>query len=178
MGADPVIELRRYRHEDLSVIRQTLLDVHALIPEYPPDDPFDQRFPWFVDHWGKNPDFTCVIGYDRDQAVGFAYGAPLNDGREWWRDHLEPAPEKSRTYAVSELMVRPEWRKKGVSDRLHQALLADVKEDIAVLLVDSAHPKVQARYESWGYQKVGERQPFADSPKFSVMIKPLNPTGS
>jgi ribosomal protein S18 acetylase RimI-like enzyme len=66
--------------------------------------------------------------------------------------------EKSRTYAVSELMVRPESRRTGVSDRLHQELLADLKEDLAVLLLDSTNPKMQAKYESWGYRKVGERQ--------------------
>ncbi|MFF3242980.1 GNAT family N-acetyltransferase [Streptomyces sp. NPDC002870] len=169
-----MIELRHYRHEDLPAIRQTLLDVHATIPEYSPDDPFSQRFPWFVDHWGAHAEFTCVIGYAGDNAIGFAYGAPLNEGREWWRDHLKPAPEKARTYAVSELMVRPEWRKTGVADRLHQALLANLKEDIAVLLVDTTHAKVQARYEGWGYRKVGERQPFADSPVFAVMVKPLS----
>ncbi|MFF3320836.1 GNAT family N-acetyltransferase [Streptomyces sp. NPDC002889] len=168
-----VIDVRYYRHEDLAVIRRTLLDVHAQIPEYPPDDPFSRRFPWFVDHWGGHPDFTCVIGYEGDEATGFAYGAPLTAGREWWRGHLDPAPERSRTYAVSELMVRPEWRKTGLADRLHHALLADVEQDIAVLLVDVTHPKVQAKYESWDYGKVGERQPFAASPVFAVMIKPL-----
>lgn len=35
-------------------------------------DPFGQRFPWFVDHWGGNPDFTCVIGFDGDEVIGFA----------------------------------------------------------------------------------------------------------
>ncbi|WP_405602225.1 GNAT family N-acetyltransferase [Streptomyces sp. NBC_01410] len=173
-----MIALRHFRHEDFPAIRQTLLDVHAHIPEYSPDDPFNRRFPWFVDHWGSDTDFSCVIGYEDEQAIGFAYGAPLTAGREWWRGHLEPAPERSRTYAVSELMVCAEWRKKGLADQLHDALLADLSEDIAVLLVDSTHPKVQARYESWGYQKVGERQPFDDSPIFSVMVKPLSSTGS
>ncbi|MPY54007.1 acetyltransferase [Streptomyces acidicola] len=28
-------------------------------------------------------------------------------------------------------------------------------------------------YESWGYAKVGERQPFADSPLSAVMAKAL-----
>jgi GNAT superfamily N-acetyltransferase len=168
-----VIELRHYRHEDLATIRQVLLDVHAKIPEYSPDDPFVQRFPWFVDHWGGMPGFTCVIGYDGAEPVGFAYGGPLTEGREWWRDHLDPFPEKSQTYAVSEVMVRPEWRKTGTADRLHEALLEKRDEHLAVLLVDTTHPKVQSVYESWGYNRVGERQPFADSPVFAVMVKAL-----
>ncbi|WP_455353430.1 N-acetyltransferase family protein [Streptomyces sp. SYSU K217416] len=168
-----MIELRHYRHEDLATIRQVLLDVHAKIPEYSPADPFVQRFPWFVDHWGRAPGFTCVVGYDGSEPVGFAYGAPLAQGREWWRDHLEPVPERSQTYAVSEVMVRPQWRRTGTADRLHKALLEKRDEDLAVLLVDTTHANVQRVYESWGYKRVGERQPFADSPVFAVMLKTM-----
>ncbi len=32
---------------------------------------------------------------------------------------------------------------------------------------------VQALYESWGYRKVGERQPFPDSPVYAVMLADL-----
>lgn len=68
-------------------------------------------------------------------------------------------------------MVRPRWRKTGVSKLLHEALLADRPEALAVLLVDSDHPKVQRLYETWGYRKVGSRQPFPDSPVYFVMMK-------
>ncbi|BDH10526.1 GNAT family N-acetyltransferase [Streptomyces hygroscopicus] len=169
-----MIDLRLYGHEDLDEIRQLLLDVHADIPEYSPDDPFVQRFPWFVDHWGKRPGFACVIAYDGKDPVGFAYGSPLNEGTEWWRDYITPPPEQSRTFAVSELMVRPGWRKTGLADELHQALMANRPENLAVLLVDSTHPKVQALYESWGYEKVGDHQPFADSPLFATMVRCLS----
>ena len=43
----------------------------------------------------------------------------------------------------------------------------------ARLLVDITHPKVQALYETWGYARVGEQQPFADSPVYAVMVKDL-----
>jgi hypothetical protein len=32
---------------------------------------------------------------------------------------------------------------------------------------------VQVLYEGWGLRKVGERQPFADSPVYAVMIAEL-----
>ncbi|MEE1939861.1 GNAT family N-acetyltransferase [Streptomyces sp. TRM 70361] len=167
------LDLRRYTHEDLPEIRQTLLDVHADAYADQLHDEFVQRFPWFVDHWGGNPGFHCVLGYDGDEPVGFAYGAPSTPGREWWREYLDPAPEASGTFAVSELMVRPRWRKTGASRLLHHSLLADRDEDLAVLLVDVTHPKVQALYESWGYRKIGEEQPFADSPLYAVMLADL-----
>ncbi|MFP8961235.1 GNAT family N-acetyltransferase [Streptomyces nanhaiensis] len=134
------LDLRHYTHEDLPRIRQTLLDVHADACADQMDDPFVQRFPWFVDHWGGNPGFSRAIGYDCDEPVGYAYGAPATPGREWWRKFLDPAPEASRTFVLS---------------------------------VDVEHPKVRALYESWGYRKAGEQQPFADSPLFAVMLAGL-----
>ncbi|MFE1130057.1 GNAT family N-acetyltransferase [Streptomyces albidoflavus] len=165
-------DLRRYGHDDLTTIRQTLLDIHA--DAYAADlSEFDERFPWFVDHWGSHPNYACVIGYDGDEPVGFAYGAPAAAGREWWREHLAAAPERDATFSLSELMVRPAWRKTGIAEQLHNALLADRPENLVVLLVDPDHPKVQQLYETWGYRRVGNRQPFPDSPNFAVMLRPL-----
>ncbi|MBO0654188.1 GNAT family N-acetyltransferase [Streptomyces triculaminicus] len=167
------IDVRHFTHDDAAEIRQTLLDVHADAYADRADDPFVQRFPWFVDHWSSHPGFSCVIGYDGSEPVGYAYGAAANPDREWWREHLTPAPAKTRTFHVSELMVRPKWRKHGHSERLHRALLGVRDDDLAALLVDVTHPKVQALYESWGYRKVGERQPFPDSPVYAVMLADL-----
>jgi len=165
------LELRHYGHGDLPEIRQTLLDVHAdVYADQMSDEEFRKKFPWFVDHWGGHPEFSCVIAYEGDEVVGFAYGAPGREGREWWREHLDPAPEKSRTFHFSELMVRERWRKTGASERLHRALMGAGGADLGALLVDVTHPRVQALYESWGYRKVGEDQPFPDSPVFAVML--------
>lgn len=168
------LELRYFGHDDLPDIRQTLVGMHADVhADQMDDDEFRQKFPWFVDHWGGHPGFACVIAYAGDEPVGFAYGAPAAPDREWWREHLETAPEKSRTFSFSELMVREKWRKTGAAERLHRALMDGQDEDLAVLLVDTTHPKVQALYESWGYRRVGERQPFPDSPVFAVMLAEL-----
>ncbi|MFC9126926.1 GNAT family N-acetyltransferase [Streptomyces sp. NPDC057099] len=151
-----------------------LIDVHADAYADQMDDPFHQRFAWFVDHWSGMNGFSCVVAYDAEEPAGFAYGAPLATGREWWRSAgYEPISGRTTTYAVSEVMVRPRWRKQGVSERLHEALLEGRAEDLAVLLVDVTHPKVRELYGAWGYAKVGEQQPFADSPVYAVMVKTL-----
>lgn len=170
-----LIELRRHGHEDLPSIRQTLLDVHAEVHAASMDDPFRQRFPWFVDHWGGNPDFVCILAYDGAEAVGFSYGAPGKVGREWWRDHWNPEGPDTSTFSVSELMVRVKWRKTGTGVLLHDALLADRPEAFAVLTVNTAYPRLQGLYESWGYEKVGQEHTFADSPLYAVMVKHLHP---
>jgi GNAT superfamily N-acetyltransferase len=168
--------LRHFRQGALpDGFRQLLIDVHADAYADQMHDEFNQRFPWFVDHWTAMDGFACVVGYDEAEPVGFAYGAPLTPGREWWRGTGYTPTGGTITYAVSELMVRPRWRKKGVSEQLHGALLEGRKENLSVLLVDTTHPKVRTLYEAWGYTKVGEQQPFADSPLFAVMVKALQP---
>ncbi|MFE6853857.1 GNAT family N-acetyltransferase [Streptomyces sp. NPDC057674] len=112
-------------------------------------------------------------GDDAGEPVGFAYGAPAKPGREWWREHLAEPPADDSTFSVSELMVRPQWRKTGAAQQLHTALLRERPEALAVLLVDPEHLKVQVLYETWGYQRVGRRQPFPDSPNFLVMLRGL-----
>ncbi len=170
-AAEP--NLRYYAHEDLPRIRQTLIDIHADAYADAMDDEFNQRFPWFVDHWGSASAFSCVIAHDGDEAAGFAYGAPATRYREWWREHLDPAPERDLTFSFSELAVRTKHRGAGVAERLARALLGSRDEDLAVLLVDTEHPRVQALYDSWGFRKVGERRPFPDSPVYAVMLAEL-----
>ncbi|MFI6093760.1 hypothetical protein [Streptomyces sp. NPDC051218] len=46
-------------------------------------------------------------------------------------------------------------------------------EDLDVLLVEVKHPRLQALYEDWGFRKVGERQPFPDSPLYAVVLAEL-----
>ncbi|WP_380286325.1 GNAT family N-acetyltransferase [Kitasatospora purpeofusca] len=151
-----------------------LLDVHAeAYAAELAEDEFVQRFPWFVDHWASLAGFACVVAYDGGEPVGFAYGAPLSAGREWWREHIANPPELCATFGFSELMIRPAWRGQGVSAQLQSALIDNRPEDLAVLLVDPGHPKVQRLYESWGYSAVGFRQPFPDSPRFAVMVRTL-----
>ena len=167
------LDVRHFTHDDLPQIRQTIIDLHAAAAGPDRDDDFKKKFPWFVDHWGGNPGFACVIAYDGDEAVGFAYGAPAVPSREWWREYVDQAPEKDRTFSCSEMAVHPKKRKQGLADLLSRALLGDRDEDLAVLLVDVKHPRVQALYETWGFRKVGERQPFPDSPVYAVMLAEL-----
>lgn len=172
-----MIEIRRFEQGSLPAgLRQVLLDVHAEAYYDRRNEEFVQKFPWFVDHWSEKAGFVCVVAYDGDEPIGFSYGAPLAEGREWWRGHM-PTPERTATFGVSELMLRPAWRKQGISPRLHQALLADRTEAMTVLTVDTVRPRLQALYESWGYRKVGENRPFIDSPLYAVMVCDLLAAG-
>ncbi|GAA2125247.1 GNAT family N-acetyltransferase [Streptomyces synnematoformans] len=168
------MEVKHYGQAETAGIRELLLDLHD--GEYAgSDDAFHSRdrFAQFVDSWSGKEGFACVVGYEEQEPVGFAYGAPFAAGR-WWKGSDLPTGYTGPSFALSELMVLPGWRKTGVAARLHDALLGRRTEPRATLLVDVTHPRVQALYESWGYEKIGEQKPFADSPVFAVMVRPLS----
>lgn len=170
----PTPEFKPFAHEDLAGIRATLLDVQSDAYSDEMSNPFRQRFAWFVDHWGGKPGWSCIVGFDGDVAVGFSYGAPSTSGKEVWRSCWQDAPTgDTSTFFVSELMLRKAWRGQGLGKELHNALMATRAEALSCLTVDVTHPRVQAMYESWDYFKVGEDQPFADSPTYAVMVKRL-----
>ncbi|MFI2241123.1 GNAT family N-acetyltransferase [Streptomyces chrestomyceticus] len=175
--------IRHYDHRHAAALRPLLLEVYGEVyAEAAKTDPFAgvDRFAQGLDAWSTKPGWTCVVGYDGDQAAGYAYGAPLAAGAPWWGGLLtDVAPDVteetgSRTYALSELMVRVPWRKTGTAKQLHDALLDGRPEERATLLVDQSHPKVHALYESWGWQTLGDLRPrLPGAPVFHAMLLPL-----
>lgn len=91
----------------------------------------------------------------------------------WWKGHQRPGSARGSVFALSELMVVPQWRGTSRAKQIHDALLELVEADIVTLLVDSTHHKVQALYENWNYYKVGETKLSDDSPLAAVMAKGL-----
>ncbi|MFB7675381.1 GNAT family N-acetyltransferase [Kitasatospora purpeofusca] len=168
-----VARIVRYHHELPVDFDQLLLGVHVDARADRMHDPFAQRFHLVVDHWTRRPGFSCVVSYAGREPTGFAYGAPLAAGREWWRGLLDPAPAPAVTFGVSELMVRPAWRGQGLAGRLHDALLEDRPEELVCLLAEADQPRARARCESRGYRPVGPTRPVAGSPAYTVMLRRL-----
>ncbi|WP_178798135.1 hypothetical protein [Streptomyces sp. MNU77] len=114
------IEARHYTGDQAPALRPLLLDVYT---EIYADAASPSRFAEGLDHWTARPGWSCVIGYDNDQPVGYAYRAPLPPGSRWWGGLLTQVPADvtaetgTRTYALSELMVRTPWRKTGTARR-------------------------------------------------------------
>lgn len=124
------------------------------------------------------PGWECVVGYDGDEAVGYAYVNTLDVQDRWWARMTTPLPPhypETPTVALKEIMVRVPWRGKGIALQIHNALLAGRPEDRVSLLVnpEAGSGKVQALYESWGYEKISEQQPSPDSPLLTAMARAL-----
>jgi GNAT superfamily N-acetyltransferase len=161
------LAIKHYGVEQAAEVRPVLLEVYADVYADRQDDPFFavDRFAEGLDGWSGRPDWSCVIGWVGLEAVGYAYGAPLPKDAAWWGGLLTERPKHdiaetgTRTFAISELMVRSQWRKKGISRALHDALLHGRPEERATLLVEKDHPKVRTLYQSWGWQWFGDLQP-------------------
>lgn len=173
------LDLRLYGHEHSASIRELLLDVHD--EAYAGvDDPLTPReaFAQFVDSWSAKEDFACVIAFDGQEPVGYAYGAPLSAGTTWWAKVVPvlsgafTAETGARTFALSELMVCTPWRGTGASRQIHDELLRGRAEERVTLLVHKDHVKVRALYEGWGYESVGEVVPFEGAPMLCAMVFP------
>ncbi len=76
-------------------------------------------------------------------------------------------------YAICELMVATDYRRRGVAKRLHDELLRLRPERRADLYVRKDNAPAQAAYRKWGWTKVGEVQPTVDAPVLDELQVPL-----
>lgn len=176
------LELRRITDAELPEYRQLLVDVYAEVYADKMDDPFFsvERFEERLTGHAHRNNWVAVIAYDSDHTpVGYAYAAALQAGARWWMHMLAPLPVEytdetgHRTLALFEIMVREPWRGHGYATRIHEALLQDRPEERITLLVDPLKAKEKAMYEKWGYENIGEQKPFADSPLYATMVRPI-----
>lgn len=145
------------------------------------DRPFysAERFAERFGGYAKAPGFEIVIAYVGGEPVGQAFGYALPVGARWWNGLTTPVPDGfttetgSRTFALNELMVVPQWQGRGVAHALHDALLGGRAEQRATLLVREDNTSAQRAYARWGWRKVAKLQPFEDSPHFDAMILDL-----
>jgi GNAT superfamily N-acetyltransferase len=175
------LELRHYT--DVELVRQTIVDIHVEVrqrdlgltgPFYSADR-FNERLSGHSAVTG----WEAVIAYDGGEPAGFAYATPLGPNTRWWTGMTTPLPDGytmetgTRTLALNEIVVRRPWRGTGLAQRIHEELLAGRGEERVTLLVNpkAGDGKVQAVYERWGYEKIGDQQPFADSPVFASMMR-------
>jgi ribosomal protein S18 acetylase RimI-like enzyme len=76
-------------------------------------------------------------------------------------------------FGLCELMVSPDYQRRGIAKRLHDELLRLRPEHRADLYVRKDNAPAQAAYKTWGWVKVGEVQPRADAPVLDELQLPL-----
>lgn len=137
------------------------------------------RFWQRLEGYASRDGFRLVTGRLDAELVGFTLGETLPENSGWWRGFKGDAqPELlretgTRTFAINELMVRPAWRRRGYAKVLSRELLEGRQEERATLLVRAENTPAYRAYLSWGFEVIGQLQPFDDSPVYEAMVKRL-----
>ncbi|MEV0392913.1 GNAT family N-acetyltransferase [Polymorphospora rubra] len=145
-------------------------------------DPFysAERFVERVRRYMKSSGFELVAAEVNGQPVGLAFGYALPEAARWWQGLTTPvdpdliAETGHRTFALCELMVHPDWQRRGIAQALHDELLHHRPEQRATLLVREDNMAAQTAYAKWGWEKMGKLKPFPDSPNYDALILPLD----
>jgi ribosomal protein S18 acetylase RimI-like enzyme len=148
------------------------------------DDPFHstERFLERLVAYTQRDGFELVVAYAGGSVpIGLAFGYALPETTRWWRGLVTPVPDGftdedgRRTFAVNEIMVRPEWQRRGVARTMNSELLSGRPERRATLLANPDNAPAQAAYARWGWRKVARLRPFPDAPVYDALIIALTP---
>jgi GNAT superfamily N-acetyltransferase len=106
-----------------------------------------------------------------DQLIGFSFGLRFAAGK-WWSD-IAPPPAAildATKFAVIELDVDEQLRRRGFGRELMNQLLADRPEPYATLAA-TVDGDAHAMYIRWGWRVVGR---FTDEPVMDALVKDLS----
>ncbi|MFI0791449.1 GNAT family N-acetyltransferase [Micromonospora rubida] len=152
------------------------LEVYADGDEFHSEDRYRRQLAGHMQRDG----WDLVIATVGEELVGYIYGFPLPAETGWWTGIQEPVPagytdeDGERTFAISELMVTPGLRRRGIARVLHDELLGERAEERSTLLADPDNFPAQAAYRSWGWQRITKLRPsWEHAPTFDVLIRPL-----
>ncbi|GGN96230.1 hypothetical protein GCM10010112_87310 [Actinoplanes lobatus] len=178
MSSSAEIAISTLQSPDLEKHRDPLIDVYEEVYREKLEDPFfsTSRYWERLQGYASRQGFAVSIGEVDNAPIGYALGYTLPAGSGWWRGLKSDVSEDDlredghRTFALTEIMVRESWRRRGFARRLHDDLLTSRQEERATLLVLPDNTPATTAYASWGWHKLSELKPFDDSPTYDAMI--------
>ena len=132
----------------------------------------------------RQPGFVLAEARHGGYLVAYASGLPLRPSTSWWKDLTTQLPGNvtaeypGRTFALTEILVRPSWRRQGIGAALHRLVLRDRPEERATLTLPPSAAPAQHAFQAWGWRKVARtRDPAPGSPVADVLVTalPLGP---
>ncbi|GAA1784277.1 hypothetical protein GCM10009682_03080 [Luedemannella flava] len=181
------IQIRQLDAQGLYAHRDELIEVYRDAYADKIENQFfaEGRFWERLEAYAQRPGFGLVMAYDAgDDLVGYALGYPLPADSRWWHGLLADldqeliAEDGTRTFALNYIMVRRDFRRRGVARELHNALKRSRPERRMTLLVLPDNVAAVLAYRAWGWQRIGELQPFRDGPTYDAMILDLGGVGT
>lgn len=114
----------------------------------------------FAEDIGR-PGFAIVVASEAGWA-GCAYGYRVDPDGARWRGFLGDIPREmeeltqlGRVFAVMELMVLPEHRRRGVASRLMGQLLTGCDAALATVLTEPGNIQAHNAFVAWGWIRIG-----------------------
>lgn len=117
--------------------------------------------------------------------VGYMYGYAIRAEDGWW-DAVEWSREAqdnrrddyvledgTRTVVIPEILVKLQWRRRGIARLMHDKFLSGREEWRAGLRVLPHNAAAKSAYLKWGWNKVGMVRPDPRAPLYECMIKKL-----
>lgn len=124
--------------------------------------------------------FQLELATNHDcKPVGFAFGHSLRQDTNWWKGLVssplgDTAREyEGRTFAIIELVVKAEYRRKGIASALHRRLLMNRTEERVTLLSRPEATAAEIAYQNWGYRIVGQLRPEEKAPIYNARLRGL-----
>ena len=128
----------------------------------------------------RQPGFVLAEARSGGYLIGYATGMPLRPSTSWWRNLTTALPgdvtaeHPGRTFALTDLAVRPAWRRQHIGSYLHDLILSGRAEERATAMVPSAAAAAQAAFQIWGWRKVARsRAAGSGSPAADVLVSDL-----
>jgi ribosomal protein S18 acetylase RimI-like enzyme len=127
----------------------------------------------------NGPEYKMVTAWSGDKLVAFIYGCNLFANTKWWTNSESPLPESyfkednRRTLAIFDLLVKREWRSKGIASLLHNKMLEDRRQERVTLLSSEEQQPAYSMWKKWGYQIIGHIRPEEDGPTLDVFMRQL-----
>ncbi|MGY1927868.1 GNAT family N-acetyltransferase [Nocardia gipuzkoensis] len=177
-------QARELRDEVERIFRDSYVDAIESGEEFESPEAFMHRFDAYTGP-ARASAFESVIARLDGELCGQAWGWPLTAKTAWWDglrldegDHTAFTAENgSRTFALSEIMVRKQFTGRGIARALHDELLAGRPEQRATLLVRPDNHRAYDNYRRWGWYRVGTLRPsWPEAPRFDVLMRGLERT--
>jgi GNAT superfamily N-acetyltransferase len=134
----------------------------------------------FTVRW-RQPGFVLAEARNGGYLVGYAAGLPLRPATSWWKNLTTALPPEDitehpgRTFAVTDLLVRPSWRRQGIAGSLYELIMSGRPEERATVAVPPTAAPAQAAFRQWGWRKVARsRGARPGPPVLDVLLTDLS----
>lgn len=176
----PGVELRHYMGHEFSTIRYIAIDVYREAFGHEIDKPFwsVERYSQRIERHAAMSGFSAVVAYANEEPIGFTYGITLPATTRWWTTIQPPLTDQAfthedghRTFALFEVIVKPEHQGQGIGQRIHDELISTRSEQRVTIATHHGNIHARNTYTKWGYHHIGTRQPTPPAPQLDVYLR-------